>query len=406
MTAPDGGASPDGSPVRVLVVATHPVQYAVPLYRQLAADPRIDLSVAFLSMSSIEGAVDPDFGMRVRWDVPMLEGYRWTALRDLAIRNDVHRFLGLIAPGLWRTVRTGSFDVVVLTGYRSISFWIGWAAARLSRARIAWVTDATTLRSRDGRDRTLRVKALVVPWIYRRGDAVVVQSTRGERFLTSIGVDRRRIHLVPYVVDNDAFSAGALEVDVAAVREAWGIPRDAFVALFVGKLAPWKRPEDLLRAAAASPDVWVVVAGAGEVRPRLEALAVELGIRERVRFLGFRNQSELPAVYRGADVLVLPSAFEPFGLVVNEAFACGIPAVVSDACGCADDLVIDGETGATYPAGDVAALAETLRALADPTRRRSMGERAHARIEAWGPEASHEASVELFWRLAGRARRG
>src|SRR4029453_17946394 len=128
----------------------------------------------------------------------------------------------------------------------------------------------------------------------------------------------------------------------------WDAPKEAFIALFVGKLVEWKRPVDLMHAAALVPDTWVVFAGDGAPRSHLTELAESLGISERVRFLGFVNQTELPAVYRAADVLVLPSAFEPFGLVVNEAFASGTPAIVSDACGCVDDLIVDGETGFSF----------------------------------------------------------
>ena len=111
------------------------------------------------------------------------------------------------------------------------------------------------------------------------------------------------------------------------------MPADGIVALFAGKLAPWKRPGDLLEAAARVPRAFVVYAGDGELREQLAERARRLGLADRVRFLGFVNQSALPATYRAADVLVLPSEFEPFGLVVNEAFASGTPAIVSTACG-------------------------------------------------------------------------
>ena len=123
-----------------------------------------------------------------------------------------------------------------------------------------------------------------------------------------------------------------------------------------------------------------------------------------MRFLGFMNQTELPAVYRAADVLVLPSAFEPFGLVVNEAFACGTPAIASDACGCVEDLIVEGETGFSFPSGDVAALADRLRWIQDPGARERMAAGARARISEWGPEANLEASVAVFRELAARRR--
>ena len=389
---------------RVLMVSTHPVQYAAPQYRRLAADERVELTVLFLSMASVEGADDEDFGRPVRWDVPLLEGFRWSHPPNRSPRPSVHRFFGLVNPGVWRLIRQARADVVVLYGYRAASFWIAWAAARVSRASVVWTTDATTLDPRDRRSWKKWLKDLVLPRVFRTGDATLVPSSRGLRFLLSLGLAPERIHVTPYAVDNGFFASRADSANSIETRRAWDVPKEAFIALFVGKLVEWKRPGDLMRAAAIVPDTWIVFAGDGELRGHLTELAASLGISGRVRFLGFMNQTELPAVYRAADVLVLPSAFEPFGLVVNEAFACGIPAIASDACGCVDDLIVEGETGFSFPSGDVAALAARLRRIKDPGARERMGAGARARISEWGPSANLEASVAVFRELAGQRR--
>ncbi len=392
----------DEGRARVLIVSTHPVQYAAPQYRRLAADERVELTVLFLSMGSVEGAIDEDFGRTVRWDVPVLAGFRWSHPPNRSPRPSVHRFFGLVNPGVWRLIRRARADVVVLYGYRAASFWIAWVAARMSRASVVWTTDATTLDSRDRRSWKMKIKRHVLPTLFRTGDAILVPSTRSRRFLLSLGVPPGMVHVTPYAIDNAFFAERSATADPFAVRRDWGVPTEAFVALFVAKLAPWKRPADLLRAAALVPNMWVVLAGDGVLRADLGVLADSLGMADRVRFLGFMNQTELPAVYRAADVLVLPSAFEPFGLVVNEAFACGTPAVASDACGCVEDLIVEGETGFSFPSGDVAALADRLRWIQSPGARERVAAGARARISEWGPEANLEASVAVFRELAAR----
>src|SRR5207302_7072307 len=182
--------------------------------------------------------------------------------------------------------------------------------------------------------------------------------------LRSLGVDEGRLFLTPYVVDTRFFVTAAMTADRAATRRAWKVPVEVPVALFVGKLVSWKRPEDLLRALAAVPEMYGVLVGEGSLRSRLQSLSDRLGMRERVRFLGFVNQRGLPGVYAAADVLVLPSEYEAFGVVVNEAFACGLPAVVSEACGAAGDLVDHRETGFVVPVGNVKAPAGRLGPLA------------------------------------------
>src|SRR5207253_11122683 len=135
---------------------------------------------------------------------------------------------------------------------------------------------------------------------------------------------------------------------------------DTLVILFSAKLQPWKRPLDLLNAFAKAnlPNALLLFAGAGPLLLQLEPDAASLGVPSRVRFLGFANQSQLPAVYTGADLLVVPSEFEPFGLVVNEALCCGCAVAASDRCGAARDLVAPVDPRLVFPCGNIAALAK------------------------------------------------
>lgn len=176
--------------------------------------------------------------------------------------------------------------------------------------------------------------------------------------------------------------------------------------LFVGRLVPYKRPMAIVAAAArlmaAGRPVDLTFAGAGELESSLrEAVRVE-GVS--ANFLGFTNQSRLPQVYGNADVLVLPSgAEETWGLVVNEAMACGTPAVVSDAVGCGPDLVEPGVTGEITPLDDVPALAAGIdRVLGfDPVvARRHLAER----MMVYSPERAAEGILEAGAALAGLTR--
>ena len=149
---------------------------------------------------------------------------------------------------------------------------------------------------------------------------------------------------------------------------------------------------DLLEAFARAnvPNSYLVFAGDGPERSNLERRATELGLADRVRFLGFLNQSQLPSAYCAADLFVLPSLFEPFGLVVNEAMLCGLPVAVSDRVGAKFDLVRPDENGYVFPAGDVEALAAILRQiLPDAEKRARMGAAARQRMETWSPTGVH-----------------
>jgi glycosyltransferase involved in cell wall biosynthesis len=250
------------------------------------------------------------------------------------------------------------------------------------------------------------LKAGLIPRLVRAFDGVLAPSSAAAHFAHALGVPPQAVFLVPYVIDNDFFRERASQVDRAAARAPWGIPDKATLALFCGKLVSRKRPLDLLLAAARVDDVHTLFVGDGVLRGELEHTAAALGIAGRTHFSGFVNQTELPAVYRAADVLVLPSAHEPFGLVVNEAFACGIPAIVSSACGSAGDLVQEGRTGYVVPVGAVETLAARLHLLAnDPALQEAMSREASRLIEDWGPRQHVASFAEACLTLAAKKNR-
>jgi len=388
------------SKLRVLFVASHPVQYAAPLFRLFGNHSRLDPLIAYCSLHNAEKGVDPDFGVEVAWDIPLMEGYPWVLVPNRAPDPGIGRFWGLFNPGLWRLVRKGNYDaVVVYTGYAYSSFWVAAAAAKLSGIALLFGTDAHELRSRDGSKWKACFKSWFWPRLFRFADIVIVPSTPSLRLMQSLGIPPERVVLTPYVVANDWWLEHAARVDRATVRRSWGVPEDASVVLFCGKLQPWKRPMDLLHAFATvnAPGAYLVFAGDGPLRGPLEAEAAALKVAGRVRFLGFRNQSQLPAVYRSADLFVLPSGYEAFGVVVNEAMLCGCAVAVSDCVGAGHDLVRHGQTGFIFPAGDVAALTRVLRdVLRTPKRLRHIGEEARRKMEAWSPRDNIEATVKAI----------
>jgi glycosyltransferase involved in cell wall biosynthesis len=153
------------------------------------------------------------------------------------------------------------------------------------------------------------------------------------------------------------------------VRQRHGIPADAFVVLFCGKYVRHKRPGDLLRAVAqlagrgGSP-VWGLLVGDGPMRPELDRLLGQNRI-ENVTIVGFINQSSIAAYYAASDVLAVPSFTEPYGLVVTEASAFGLPSVVSDRVGCVgpNDSARPGGNALVYPSADTTALADAIAGL-------------------------------------------
>jgi glycosyltransferase involved in cell wall biosynthesis len=383
---------------RVLAVAAHPVQYMAPIFRRMAVHPSLDLHVAYCSLRGAEAGHDSEFGASIQWDVPLLDGYSWSEVPNRGSGDE--SFFGLRNPGLWKLIRSGNYDAILcFTGYLNATFWIACFAAKYSKAAFLFGTDSTSLTPRDGRAWKSTLKKISWPRLFRLADQVIVPSSGTRDLMLSLGLPEDRVTLTPYSVDNDWWMQKASQTNRAAVRESWSATPETSVILFCAKLQAWKRPTDLLRAFAMAnlSNALLIFAGEGPLRAPLESEATTLGIAHRVRFLGFVNQSQLPAIYTSADLMVLPSEYEPFAVVINEAMCCGCPAVASDRVGAARDLVAPVAPEFVFPCGSVDALAAILKgAFADRMRLQAFASAALAHIQTWTPERNIAATVDAI----------
>jgi glycosyltransferase involved in cell wall biosynthesis len=378
-----------------------------PIFRRMAKHPLLDFEVAYCTLRGAEATHDPEFGAKIQWDVPLLDGYSWSHIPNRG--SGAESFFGVFNPGLWKHIRSRNYDAVLCyTGYVCVTFWMALVAAKLSKTAFLFGADTTTLRPRDGRAWKTALKKILWPRLFRLADQVIVPSSGSRDLMLALGIPGDRVTLTPYSVDNDWWMQQSSEVNRTAVRDAWRAGPDTTVVLFCAKLQPWKRPTDLLRAfrKANTRDALLLFAGEGPLRSQLESEAAHLGIASSVRFLGFVNQSQLPAVYTSADLMVLPSEFEPFAVVVNEAMCCGCPVAASDRVGAVRDLVAPVSPEFVFPCGDVDALAVILKeAASDRTRLQSVARAARARIQTWSPERNIAATVEAIQIAVTRAGR-
>jgi glycosyltransferase involved in cell wall biosynthesis len=284
-------------------------------------------------------------------------------------------------------VWTDNFDALVILGYATLTNLAALLTPRLG-TRILLRGDSNV---RHGRS-PLRsaAKSALLPLLFRRVDQFLSIGSMNTAYYLKFGVASERITLAPFTVDNQYFAqrAGRVTADKVGFRRELGLPPEATVFLFAGKLINVKRPLDVLRAFAAIHGARtraLVVAGDGELMEDARREAARLGIDSSTRFLGFQNQSEIAALYGACDVLVVPSSTEPWGLVVNEAMAAGMCAVVSDQVGAGPDLVPD--PALVFPVGDVDGLARILSRLCDDAEWLALQKReASTRIASWDIE--------------------
>lgn len=378
-----------GPSARLAIVASHPVQYQAPWYRALAR--LADLRVFFAHRVTPADHARSGFGVEFDWDASIFEGYEFEWLTNRATRPGLDSFRGCDTPDVGRRLVEGRFDAVVVNGWNLLTYWQAVRAAR--RAGIpAFIRGDSHLATQRGRLRRL-AKSVFYPRLMKSFDAYLAVGTWNAQYYRRFGAADSRIYRSPHCVDNEFFArgAGAARADLAASRQAFAVPPNGVVFTFVGRLVDGKRPLDFVRAldeaARAHRTIHGLIVGDGPLRPALEAHC--RANATPCAFSGFLNQAAVAHAYGAADCLVLPSAGETWGLVVNEAMAAGLPVIATDQVGCAPDLIVDGQTGFTYPSGDIRRLAESIgRVAADRALRRAMRSHVVSRIAAFSPEAA------------------
>jgi glycosyltransferase involved in cell wall biosynthesis len=379
---------------RLAYVVSHPIQYQAPMLRRIAQEPDIDLTVFFCSDFSVRGFKDKGFGVTVQWDVPLLEGYQSEFLPYFGSKKKPASQQPM-NHGIFSRLRKGKFDAVWVHGYTSSSSLQTMIAARLLGIPVMlraepWLAD---------RPRSTMVRALKsVFFTVLRGlvSAALPIGTLNDAYWRHYFGDKVPRILLPYCVDNQFFQKRALEAAPhrAALQAELNLDPTRPVILFASKLQTRKHCGDLLEAylkvlPVMQPQPYLILIGDGEQRGAIEARLRESGEADKknIHFLGFRNQTELPRYFDLCNVFVLPSRYEPWGLVVNEAMNSARAVIVTNEVGSYPDLVRDGENGYVTPASDVDAMAAAIRrVLADPETAVEMGRKSLQRIESWSFE--------------------
>jgi glycosyltransferase involved in cell wall biosynthesis len=349
------------SPVRVTAVLTHPVQYFSPWFRYITEQRSHELTLTVL-YGAIPTAEQQGvgFGTAFSWDRPLTDGHAFDVCADSAGKAfDSDTFFGIDVPDIRERIAATSPDAVIVPGWHAAMQLRALRACRRMRIPAFYRGDSNLASGPRRFVRPLwKVKTRLM---LRHYEQYLSVGRIAAEYLRAFGIPPSRIHHSPHCVDNAWFNARAeaLRPTRAALREEVGAAADDFVVLFAGKFVARKQPLEAVRAAAGlGPRAVLLMAGDGPLADAARAEAARLGVR--LHWKGFLNQSALPAAFAAADALIVPSTWESWGLIVNEALASGVPCVTTDGVAAAADLIADGESGYTVPAGDVRAMTARL----------------------------------------------
>lgn len=382
-----------GAPVRLAMVLPEPTPYRTGMLDRLAERPELELTVVYAARAVQQRA----WAVELRHRAVVVEGRRVPGASRV-LRHDYP-----LSFGIFRALAGARPDAVVVSGWSTFASQAAVTWCRRHGVPYLLLVESNERDARPGWRRT--VKNAVVPVVVGGAAETLVVGSLARASMRARGVPDERISVLANTVDVERFGreADQLLECRATLRRGTGIGPDDVAVLSVARLAPEKGLDTLVRAVALAQDPRLVLllSGSGPEREHLAALARELGVR--LVLLPDTPWERIAERYVAADVFALLSRHEPWGVVVNEAAACGLPLVLSDRVGAAFDLLEDGRNGVLVPADDPTAAGEAIGALAaDPVRRRAMGAASREIVAGWGYEPSIERLLEAVRRVAHR----
>ena len=365
------------------ILTTHPIQYQVPIWQALAKAGSVPFEVWYLTDHGMNPSLDTQFGKTFSWDIDMLSGYPFRFIKTAPGASPVTPWKCRLSEPLREQLRRSGAKALWIQGWQVAAYWQAVREAKMAGAEVWLRAESNDLALTPAWKRPF--KQIALRQLFARVDRFLYIGSANKRLYQRYGVSDARLYSAPYAVDNERFNRQARELGPqrTELRRRWAISDDAFCVLFCGKFIRKKRPLDLVEAARSLQadgrlrNIHLLFVGSGELdrelreacdlvydaetghrRMRLAISCTSPVTRPRASFAGFLNQTEVSSAYVAADCLVLPSDHgETWGLVVNEALASGLPCLVSDACGCAEDLA--GEEY-SFPMGCPEALADKM----------------------------------------------
>ena len=364
---------------KLAVILSHPVQYYSPLFVELAKQQDLKVFYGYQPNSMQQGK--DGFGQAFQWDVDLLSGYAYEFVENLAIAPSSSYYKGCDTPNIGERLEEYGATHIVSFGWHLKMYRQALTYAKGNKIPIAVRGDSQLNPLLPWWKKA--VKKVYYPFFLKRYNAFLSVGQRNRAYLKQYGVKDEKIIFSPHAVDQTFWKVK-------------GKTETPFTFIWVGKFIELKRPFDVIKAfqefRKEYPTSRLRMVGSGFLLSDCKRFAEGI---EGVEFLGFQNQTELKAVYKDANCLILSSDSETWGLVVNEAFAAGVPAIVSEACGCGPDLINEW-TGSIYDVDNVSLLLDSMRKTINKLSTLNTKERVKEEIEKKNAIYSIHKIVESF----------
>jgi glycosyltransferase involved in cell wall biosynthesis len=364
---------------KLAIILSHPVQYYSPLFVELAKQQELKVFYGYQPNSLQQGK--EGFGQAFQWDVDLLSGYTYEFLENVAHSPSSANYKGCDTPNIGKQLQEYGVTHIVSFGWHLKMYRQALTYAKRNKIPIAVRGDSQLNPLLPWWKKV--IKRIYYPFFLKQYDAFLSVGQRNQAYLNYYGVDDQKIIFSPHAVNHRFWK-------VKRKREG------SYTFIWVGKFIALKRPLDVIDAfkefQKEIPESNLKMIGSGNLLPKCKECADGV---DGIEFLGFRNQTELKSLYAQADCLILSSESETWGLVVNEALATGLPAIVSSACGCGPDL-IDEFTGHTYRMGEMTELVNAMTTIYNHNKNQELFAKQQKAIMAKNRTYSFERNIESF----------
>ncbi len=347
---------------KLAIITTHPIQYNAPLFQLLAQRKNIAIKVFYTWGDTVlKEKYDPGFQKNIAWDIPLLDGYDYAFVENIAADKGSHHFKGIDNPTLIKQIEAWQADALLVYGW-SFKSHLKVLRHFKGKKKILFRGDSTLIDEAETNSIKKIARKFFLKWVYKKVDRALYTGTANKHYYAKFGLKENQLVFAPHAIENSRFN----QHPVTGWRNKLAIPETAIVFLFAGKLETKKNPGLLMDAFIEldEPNTYLLIVGNGILEHQLKQKWQSLSqvLQKRIFFIDFVNQQAMPSLYYSCDVFVLPSQGpgETWGLSVNEAMACRRAVLVSDKCGCAADLVSNGKNGYTFQSNNKEDLKEKI----------------------------------------------
>lgn len=384
---------------KIAIITTHPIQYYAPLFRELTKSTDFDFHVFYTKGDAKNYQFDNSFGKNISWDIPLLDGYNFTFLENTSKNAQNSGFWSIKNPHLIKEIKHYNADAILVFGWNYESHF---SVLRYFKGKIpVYFRGDSTLLDKSSFLKSA-IRTMILKFIYRYVDFAFYVGESNKYYFLKYGLKENNLIYTPHSVDNHRFNfiSETQKEELKRLKTELNIKENEKVILFCGKFINKKNAEFLIECFLSTNfnDVHLVLVGNGELENKLKNLSNN---EPNIHFLSFQNQSKMPIIYRLGNVFCLPSKGpgETWGLAVNEAMACGLVSLVSNKCGCATDLIIDGKTGYVFESENKFDFIEKLKNAIVLCSESAIEQKQKAFIDGWNITQTSTKMVEGFKKI-------